>query len=92
VGVFFLRNHRKDGDAGWIVIDEAAGTLLATTGVGGWPTVLAFVVFRVADITKNPFPGVSQAEGLSEGWGVMADDLVAALYGLAAGHLLLALI
>ncbi len=76
------------GDAGWIVIDEAAGTLLATIGLLGWPAILAFVVFRVADIAKSKATGVAQAESLPGAWGITADDLVAGLYGLASGHIL----
>jgi phosphatidylglycerophosphatase A len=75
------------GDAGWIVIDEAAGTFLATIGLFGWPAVAAFVVFRLADIAKSRLTGVVQAEGLAGAWGITADDLVAGLYGLAAGHI-----
>jgi phosphatidylglycerophosphatase A len=50
------------------------------------PAVVALAVFRVADITKR-FPGVAQAERLSGATGIVADDLVAGLYGLAAGWL-----
>ncbi len=76
------------GDAGWIVIDEAAGVFVATIGLLGWPALLGFVVFRIADITKRPFPGVHQADRLPGALGITVDDTVAALYGLAAGHLL----
>ena len=77
------------GDAGWIVIDEAAGVFVALVGVITWPAALgAFVVFRAADIFKNWFPGVTAAERLPSGWGIMGDDLVAGMYGLAAGHLI----
>ncbi|HLF61655.1 MAG TPA: phosphatidylglycerophosphatase A [Acidimicrobiia bacterium] len=75
------------GDAGWIVIDEAAGTFVATIGLLGWPAVVAFGVFRIADITKSRLTGVVQAESLPEPFGIVADDLVAGLYGLAAGQL-----
>jgi phosphatidylglycerophosphatase A len=75
-----------DGDPGWVVIDETAGGWLAIIGSGGWPLVVGWVVFRVADITKWP-PGVRQAESLGGAWGVMADDLVSGLYGLAAALL-----
>lgn len=73
-----------EGDPGWVVVDEAAGMLWATIGIGGWAAVIAFVVFRIADITKR-FPGVSEAERLHGALGVTADDVVAGLYGLAAG-------
>ena len=63
-----------------IVIDEAAGVLLALAfapetlrGV-----VTAVVLFRVFDITK-PFPA-RRAERLPAGWGVVVDDLVAGLW------------
>ncbi|HEY7705244.1 MAG TPA: phosphatidylglycerophosphatase A [Acidimicrobiia bacterium] len=75
-----------EGDPGWIVIDEAAGVILATMGLAPVPAVVALAVFRVADITKR-FPGVAQAERLSGATGIVADDLVAGLYGLAAGWL-----
>lgn len=77
------------GDAGWIVIDEAAGMFLALIGVVTWPAALAaFVVFRLADIFKNWFPGVTAAEHLDGSWGIMGDDLVAGMYGLITGHLI----
>ncbi len=80
-----------DGDPGWIVIDEAAGMLWATIGLGGWAAIVAFVVFRVADISKR-LPGVGEAERLPGSLGVTADDVVAGLYGLAAGWALLLLV
>jgi phosphatidylglycerophosphatase A len=76
-----------EGDAGWIVIDEAAGTFLALLGLGLSPAAfVAFVVFRAADIFKKVFPGVAAAEQLGGPVGVTADDLVAGLYGLVAGQ------
>lgn len=76
-----------EGDAGWIVIDEAAGTFLALLGLGLSPAAfVAFVVFRAADIFKNVFPGVAAAEEIGGPVGVTADDLVAGLYGLVAGQ------
>ena len=79
--------NNEEGDAGWIVIDEAGGTFLAVVGLTLWPALVAVVVFRLADIFKKLFPGVGQAERLSGATGIMADDLVAALYGLLAGHI-----
>jgi phosphatidylglycerophosphatase A len=76
----------EEGDAGWIVVDEAAGTLLCVVGLGLWPALVAFAVFRVADILK--VPGAAAADRMHGFAGVIFDDLVAALYGLAAGHLL----
>lgn len=63
-----------------IVIDEAAGVLLALaaapmTALG---VTLAVVLFRVFDMTK-PFPA-RRAEKLRAGWGVVVDDLVAGVW------------
>jgi phosphatidylglycerophosphatase A len=71
-------------DPGWVVIDEVAGMLVAGIGLGGGPLLVAFVVFRVADISKR-FPGVAAAERLRGAAGITADDVVAGLWGLAAG-------
>lgn len=75
----------SEGDATWIVIDEAAGTFLATLSLSWGAGLVALVVFRLADIFKAGFPGVAAAERLPAEKGVLADDLVAGLYGLAAG-------
>jgi phosphatidylglycerophosphatase A len=80
------------GDAGWIVIDEAAGGFIATIGLLGWPAGIAFVVFRIADIAKSRLTGVAQAESLPGAFGITADDVVAGVYGLAAGHLAAAIL
>lgn len=73
-------------DPGWIVIDEVAGTLVAVIGLTGWPWLVAVVVARLADIFKV-LPGVKQAESLPGAAGITMDDVVAGLYGLAAGWL-----
>lgn len=78
----------EEGDAGWIVVDEAAGTFLSTVGLAFSPAaVTALVVFRAADIFKSLFPGVAAADRLEGALGVTADDLVAGVYGLVAGQL-----
>jgi phosphatidylglycerophosphatase A len=79
-----------DSDPGWVVVDEAAGTFLATVGLTGVAAIVAWVVFRAADIFKSVFPGVAAAERLPGGWGITADDLVAGVYGLGAGWAVLA--
>lgn len=73
----------SEGDPGWVVVDETAGGWLAVIGMTGWPLAIGWLVFRAADISKAP-PGVRQAERLPGPWGVMADDVVAGLYGLLA--------
>jgi phosphatidylglycerophosphatase A len=75
------------GDPQWVAIDEVAGALIALIGLAGLPWLVAWAVFRVADIWKV-LPGVAQAERLPGALGVTADDVVAGLYGLAAGSAL----
>jgi phosphatidylglycerophosphatase A len=89
LALWSIRPFVDEGDPGWVVVDEAAGMLVASIGLGGWPLLVAFVVFRIADITKR-LPGVAAAERLDGAVGITADDLVAGLYGLAAGWLVVA--
>lgn len=81
-----------EGDAGWIVVDEAAGAFIAVIGLGFLPAVVGVLVFRAADIFKNFAPGVARAERLPGAVGVTADDVLAGAYGLAVGHVVQALI
>lgn len=81
---------RPTEDPGWIVVDEAAGMLVALAGLplgAGWVGIgLAFLLFRLFDILK-PWP-VSWADGLHGPTGVMLDDILA---GAIAAALLLIL-
>jgi len=67
-------------DPGLVVIDEVAGMLLTMLWVPlTWSTaVVGFLAFRLFDIVK-PSPA-RNAERLHGGVGIMADDLVAAVY------------
>jgi len=67
-------------DPGSVVIDEIAAFFVVFACVPvSWETgILGFLLFRLFDITK-PWP-VRRLEQLPEGWGVMADDLMAGLY------------
>ncbi len=82
------------GDPGWINVDEAAGAFVCVIGLPVWPeAIVAWFVFRAADIFKDIAIGVGYAErGLPGSLGVTADDVVAGLYGLGVGHVLYALI
>ena len=75
-------------DPSFVVIDEVAGQWIALLGSrANWRTaVLAFILFRLFDITK-PFPA-RQLESLPEGWGIVFDDVAAGLYALGVGWLL----
>ena len=73
--------HFETEDPGYVVIDEVAGQLvtLFATGVGMQGAILGFVLFRVLDVVK-PWPA-SGFERLPGGLGIMADDVMAGVYG-----------
>jgi phosphatidylglycerophosphatase A len=74
------------------VVDEVAGQLVTLFGTGaGWKgAILGFLLFRALDIVK-PWPA-NRLEGLPGGWGIMADDIMAALYGCAILHTIIWLV
>lgn len=78
-------------DPAIVVVDEVLGQWLALAGARAfnWKSYLAaFVLFRLFDIWKPP--PVRQLEKLSEGLGIVADDLMAGCYAalllLIAGY------
>jgi phosphatidylglycerophosphatase A len=76
-------------DPGPIVLDEVVGMLitLAFIPVGLSGALAGFVLFRIFDIIK-PFPA-GRLEALHGGFGVMADDAMAAIYANLSLRLLL---
>ncbi len=83
-------------DPGPCVVDEAAGiclTLLFQPMLPGmregWVLGAAFLAFRLFDITKPP--PARQLERLPAGWGILMDDLAAAVYANLLCQLLLRL-
>jgi phosphatidylglycerophosphatase A len=78
----------KDPQA--IVLDEIVALPIVFLGV--WQRspaiwIAGFLLFRVFDISKPP--PCKQLERLPAGWGIVADDCVAALYACLALHGLL---
>lgn len=71
----------KSKDPRIIVVDEAAGQLLILFNMNpSWFNVLlAFFLFRFFDIIK-PYP-IKKVENFPRGWGIMMDDIVAAVFG-----------
>lgn len=67
-------------DPGPVVIDEVVGMLVTLAFIPvGWSGALAgFVLFRIFDVIK-PYPA-NRLEALHGGLGVMADDVMAAVY------------
>ncbi|MBC7367192.1 MAG: phosphatidylglycerophosphatase A [Undibacterium sp.] len=79
-------------DPGEVILDEFVAMPLCFLGwsmlASGWPTWVAlaagFALFRFFDILK-PL-GISRLQALPAGWGVVIDDLAAALAACAALH------
>ena len=80
-------------DPGQVILDEVVAIPLCFLG---WPAIVAvlpvwaallvgFALFRLFDITK-PL-GISRLQDLPGGWGVVVDDLAAALAACATLHL-----
>ncbi|MGB3500796.1 MAG: phosphatidylglycerophosphatase A [Mesorhizobium sp.] len=71
-------------DHGAMVIDETVGMSLTLEAVAREPLLWlpAFLLFRFLDIGK-PWPIRLAGDALPGGWGVMADDLAAALVAAA---------
>lgn len=71
----------KKKDASCIVIDEVCGMLLSLAFLPYYNLRVifaGFIVFRILDSLK-PYPA-GRLQGLEGGLGVMADDIIAALY------------
>ncbi len=85
----FYSSELKRSDPSRVVIDEVAGQFLVLILVpSAWAFLIAgFLLFRFFDIVK-PFP-VHRAESLPAGWGIMADDVLAALMAKAVLHLII---
>jgi phosphatidylglycerophosphatase A len=76
-------------DPQYVVIDEVAGQLITLIAVPiAWQSLLlGFILFRGFDIVKPP--PVRRLEHLSEGVGIVIDDVGAGLYALAVMHIVL---
>ncbi len=74
-------------DPGSVVWDEIVAFALVLEGAPHRVTgfILAFLLFRLFDIWK-PFPIRWVDQRVRGGWGIMLDDLLAALYALLVLH------
>jgi phosphatidylglycerophosphatase A len=85
-----LRLGKKDPSA--VVYDEIATIpivflfLPPSALARPWVWVAGFVLHRVFDILKPP--PIRQLERFSGGWGIMADDAAAAVFGCCVLHLM----
>ena len=69
-------------DPGIVVVDEVLGqwiTLAGATALNWKSWLAALILFRLFDIWKPP--PVRQLEALPSGMGIVADDVMAGLYG-----------
>ena len=77
----------SSGDPGPIVLDEIVALPIVFIGVPGmtWPLLVAgYLLFRLCDVLK---PGLARsAEKLPGGWGIVADDCVAAVLACLLLH------
>jgi phosphatidylglycerophosphatase A len=80
-GIWAIQRVGGEDDAGWIVIDEIAGQMIAVLAlpfVSVPGLLLAFVLFRLFDITKLGPIGVLDRR--HDAWGVMGDDWIAGVF------------
>lgn len=94
IGVY-VSNAMEDHwgkDPGPVVIDEALGYLVTVAWLPQslFLALAAFFLFRLLDIVKPP--PARRCENLRGGWGIMADDLVAGVYGNLILRLLYAVV
>lgn len=76
-------------DPGPVVVDEVVGQWLTLAFLPLTPMsyVVGFILFRIADVAK-PWPANWIDRSVAGPWGVMLDDVVAAIYA-GAGALIL---
>jgi phosphatidylglycerophosphatase A len=82
-GVVAKRTNQPDPQI--VVVDEVIGQWITLAGAATftWKTYLAaFVLFRLLDMWK-PAPA-RQFENFPGGWGIVADDVMAGVYGALA--------
>ena len=75
-----------------VVVDEVVGMWISLLFLpkGIWIAGLSFLLFRLFDIVKPP--PARRLEALQHGWGIMLDDVAAALYANVAARLALYLL
>jgi len=85
----WAERHAGKKDPGIFVMDEVIGYLITVAWVAGpslYALITGFFVFRLFDIWK-PWPARSM-ERIPGGHGILLDDVVAGLWGLATMALL----
>jgi phosphatidylglycerophosphatase A len=89
IGVFASARMEKalGEDPPVVVVDEVVGMWISLLFLpkGVWIAGLSFLLFRFFDIVKPP--PARHLEALQHGWGIMLDDVAAAVYANAATRL-----
>ena len=86
LGVWASETYAKNigqADPGSVVIDEVAGQLftLCFVTVDLWTLAAGFVLFRFFDMTK-PWPINWIDKKVKSGFGIMLDDIIAAIFAI----------
>ncbi|WP_034627893.1 phosphatidylglycerophosphatase A [Desulfocurvibacter africanus] len=94
-GLAATRVERVTGrkDPGCVIVDELLGqwvTYLPFAQLEFWQLLVGFSLFRLFDITK-PWPVCRSETCMPDGFGIMIDDAVAALYAAACLWLVVSL-
>ncbi len=90
LGVYGAKRHEAaagEKDPSCVVVDEIFGVLF-TLVLAPHSTAMVWLglgLFRLFDIAKPP--PIRRLEALPGGWGIMLDDLAAAVYAVAILHL-----
>jgi phosphatidylglycerophosphatase A len=94
IGVFASARMEEElgEDPPVVVVDEVVGMWISLLFLpkGIWIAGLSFLLFRLFDIVKPP--PARRLEALQHGWGIMLDDVAAALYANVAARLALYLL
>lgn len=87
IGTKFESVYGKDPKQ--CTIDEMVGMWISLLFIPKkiWFILIAFILWRVLDITK-PFPA-NIAEKIKGGAGIMLDDVIAAIYALTLTHIII---
>ena len=85
----YLKHTGRDDDPSEIVVDEVAGQwlLLSFLPLTLHAYIAGFILFRAFDIVK-PWPVCVADQKIKGGFGVMFDDILAAIYPVAVYFLL----
>jgi phosphatidylglycerophosphatase A len=83
IAAHFAIRDQSDDDPGWIVIDEVVGQWLTLCALplNLFAYTIGFALFRLFDIWK-PWPIRTVERRCGGGFGIMIDDVLAAIYAL----------